>query len=62
MPQSQSYEVAEPVRLRSWATMGEALLAGSVDLVHLLRVNYDGLPMASLAKRAFTDEATKEAA
>ena len=29
-------EVAEPVRLRSWATMGEALLAGSVDLVHLL--------------------------
>ncbi|WP_341853897.1 ABC transporter substrate-binding protein [Brachybacterium sp. GPGPB12] len=29
-------EVAEPVRSRSWATMGEALLAGSVDLVHLL--------------------------
>lgn len=29
-------EVAEPVRLRSWATMGEALLAGTVDLVHLL--------------------------
>ncbi|MGO1977496.1 ABC transporter substrate-binding protein [Brachybacterium tyrofermentans] len=29
-------EVAEPVRLRSWASMGEALLAGSVDLVHLL--------------------------
>lgn len=29
-------EVGEPVRLRSWATMGEALLAGSVDLVHLL--------------------------
>ena len=24
------------MRLRSWATMGEALLAGSVDLVHLL--------------------------
>ncbi|MBB5833155.1 ABC transporter substrate-binding protein [Brachybacterium aquaticum] len=29
-------EVAEPIRLRSWSTMGEALLAGSVDLVHLL--------------------------
>lgn len=28
--------VAEPVRLRSWASMGETLLAGGVDLVHLL--------------------------
>ncbi|QNN83638.1 ABC transporter substrate-binding protein [Brachybacterium sp. Z12] len=34
--QQAGIEVAEPVRLRSWATMGEALLAGSVDLVHLL--------------------------
>jgi len=34
--------------------------AFDVDLVHLLRVNCDGLPMASLAKRAFTDKATKE--
>src|SRR5699024_6117584 len=29
-------EAAEPVRLRSWASMGETLLSGSVDLVHLL--------------------------
>lgn len=32
----QGIEVAEPVRLRSWASMGETLLSGAVDLVHLL--------------------------
>lgn len=32
----EGIEVAEPVRLRSWASMGETLLGGSVDVVHLL--------------------------
>ncbi|MGP5199469.1 ABC transporter substrate-binding protein [Brachybacterium alimentarium] len=32
----EGVEVDEPVRLRSWASMGETLLGGSVDLVHLL--------------------------
>lgn len=32
----QGIDVAEPVRLRSWASMGETLLAGAVDIVHLL--------------------------
>lgn len=32
----EGIEVADPIRLRSWATMGESLLAGSVDLAHLL--------------------------